>query len=86
MAPVHITPVHITPVHITPVHITPVDMTTPPGASAHEGVPCVDARSPLGEWRYAAPAERYSAKAVDAARGTLAHRQYVEQERGANYS
>src|ERR1022692_5070651 len=46
-------------------------MTTPPSAHlrwrgrVHAGV-----RSPLGEWRNAAPAERYSAKAVDAARGT----------------
>jgi len=62
------------------------DMTTPPEASAHEGVPGVDARSPLGEWRDAAPAERYSARAVIAARGTLAHRQKLERERGANYS
>jgi hypothetical protein len=61
-------------------------MTTPPGASAHEGVPGADARSPLGEWRNAAPAGRYSAKAVIAARGTLAHRQDVEREWGANYS
>jgi uncharacterized protein (DUF952 family) len=27
-------------------------------------------RSPLGEWRNAAPAGRYSAKAIDEARGT----------------
>ena len=40
------------------------DMTTPPGASAHEGVPSADAGSPLGEWRDAAPAVRYSAKAI----------------------
>lgn len=49
-----------------------VQMTTPPEASAHEGVPGVDATSPLGEWRDAAPAVRYSAKAVIEARGTCA--------------
>jgi len=37
---------------------------------ADEGVSDAGVRSPLGEWRNAAPAERYSAKAVDAARGT----------------
>src|SRR5450631_4629668 len=49
-------------------------MTAPPGALAHEGVPRPMRRSPLGEMRNAAPAERYSAKAVVAARGTQTHR------------
>jgi hypothetical protein len=61
-------------------------MTTPPGASAHEGVPGVGARSPLGEWHDAAPAVRYSAKAFIEARGTQAHQRELEREWGAGYS
>jgi len=46
-------------------------MTAPPSASLRwRGRADAGARSPLGEWRDAAPAERYSAKAVVAARGT----------------
>ena len=63
------------------------DMTAPPSASLRwRGRAGVGARSPLGEWHDAAPAERYSAKAVVAARGTQHTDRDSEREAAGCYS
>src|SRR5215469_12248672 len=60
-------------------------MTTPPEQLLARACRA-GAWSPLGEWRIAAPAGRYSATAVVAARGTHAHRRELKPVPGRRYS
>ncbi len=57
-----------------------------PGALGSRGRAKTGVWSPLGEWHHAAPAGRYSAKAVVAARGTQHTGDVLERRSGPGYS